>query len=424
MPEETAPVESSWSRARIEELLRTESFRYQRVPLPHGLATEGRDRSSTARLIFPDDLTGESVIDVGCSLGYFCFEARHRGAARVVGLDHEPENVRKARLLADVLGEPVEFRVADIERDPLEERFDHVLCLNVLHHLGDPLATLDRLVATTRRRLVLEVATLGAHDRRKLGTSWLATLGLSRLPAIMVGRGAAEKGLKQFYLTPRAVENLLCYRHGCFASVELMRSGFKNRFVVIGHKHRIRHLLVVAGPTAAGQSALIERLLRNQLPALNRRLGTDDGALWGSPLAAGRYSAPQPAEKDRMILDYDYLRAATKATKTFDRDPALDILDTADRVTVVTVWTPPAQLTDQLGAAMSAVKGRNRERLGALRDEYRDPHQVVAHYRAWLAFAAAKGADQMVVESTAEGVTVLLPEEWETRIAGPLLACA
>lgn len=424
MLDDTAYIEASWSRPRIEELLRTESFGYQRVPLPHGLATEGQDRSGTAKLIFPDNLAGQSVIDVGCSLGYFCFEARHRGAARVVGLDQGPENVRKARLLADVLGETVEFRVADVERDPLEERFDHVLCLNVLHHLRDPLAALDRLVATTRRRLVLEVATLGAHDRRNLGMSWFATFGLSRLPAIIVGRGAGEKGVKQFYLTPRAVENLLCYRHGCFASVELISSGYKDRFVVIGHKHRIGHLLVVAGPTAAGQSAVIERLLRNQLPALNRRLGTDDGALWGTPLAADRYAAPQPVEKDRMILNYDYLRAATSSPQSFERDPALDILDTADRVTVVTVWAPSDHLADQLSAVMGTVKGRNRERLGALRDKYRDPNPVVAHFRAWLAFAAVKGADSIVVQWSGEAVTILSPEEWETQIARPLLARA
>ena len=224
MTETPTPAGASWTKSAIEDLLRRESFKYQSVPLPHGLRTEGHDRAGTADLIFPDDLSGQSVMDVGSALGFFCFDARRRGADRVLGVDLEAENVRKARILAEVLSETVEFERRDIEHKPVEESFDHVLCLNVLHHLVDPILGLDRLIAVARRRLVLEVATFGAHDRRKLRMSRVEQMVLDRLPVVLVGSGASSEGIKQFYFTRHAMDHLLRFRRGCFASVETFPS--------------------------------------------------------------------------------------------------------------------------------------------------------------------------------------------------------
>ena len=69
-----------WSRERIEELLRTEDFKYHSVPLPHGLKTPGRDRSQSADAVLPKRLEGWSVLDFGAALGYFSFSAEERGA--------------------------------------------------------------------------------------------------------------------------------------------------------------------------------------------------------------------------------------------------------------------------------------------------------------------------------------------------------
>ena len=35
----------------------------------------------------PSDLTGKSVLDIGCSEGFFCRQVAKRGARRVVGID-------------------------------------------------------------------------------------------------------------------------------------------------------------------------------------------------------------------------------------------------------------------------------------------------------------------------------------------------
>lgn len=235
-------MNSSWSREQVEALLRSEPFGYQRIELPFGLATRGDDRRLTADRIFPADMTGKTVLDLGCNSGYFCFEALRRGASRVVGVDHSETAIRGARKLAECLGAKAEFLHRDWNTDPVTEVFDYVLCLNVLHHLDNPLLVLDQLIAVTRERLVMEMAGLGFHTvRRRLSIIPLVAVLFSRRPVIYVGRekkpvaGRAHPKVK-YYITEAALKNMLLRRNGEFTRVEHGKSQFKGRYLVIGHR--------------------------------------------------------------------------------------------------------------------------------------------------------------------------------------------
>jgi len=37
----------------------------------------------------PEDLTGKSVLDIGCNAGFYAIEMKRRGAARVLGIDSD-----------------------------------------------------------------------------------------------------------------------------------------------------------------------------------------------------------------------------------------------------------------------------------------------------------------------------------------------
>jgi 2-polyprenyl-3-methyl-5-hydroxy-6-metoxy-1,4-benzoquinol methylase len=233
---------TTWSRERVETLLASGTFGYQKIDLPYGLATDGDDRSVTAQQIFPDDLTGRTVLDLGCNTGYFCFEAIRRGAARVVGYDHSRSAIRKARLLADCLGVKVEFEVRDLNAFKVAEKFDYVLCLNVLHHLDNPLLVIDQMIAVTRERLVLEMAGLSFQTlRRRLFTASVSALFMGGAPVIYVGRQPHSPGSDgvpkvKYFITPKALSNILL-RHGkSFTRVERMKSRHKGRYLVLGHK--------------------------------------------------------------------------------------------------------------------------------------------------------------------------------------------
>ena len=123
---------TTYTKEQIEKVLREERFPYHRVELPFGLHTPGQDRSATRDRIFPASLAGKTVLDVGCALGYFSFEAEKRGAARVVGVELNEKRLRQAVLLKEILGSRVEFLQRDVLTEPPAEPFDCVCFLNVI----------------------------------------------------------------------------------------------------------------------------------------------------------------------------------------------------------------------------------------------------------------------------------------------------
>ena len=94
----------------------------------------------------PEDLRGKSVLDIGCNAGFYAFEMKRRGAARVVAVDTDPRYLAQAKLAAEVLGHDIELRELDVYRvAELGEKFDLVIFMGVLYHLRHPLLALDRL---------------------------------------------------------------------------------------------------------------------------------------------------------------------------------------------------------------------------------------------------------------------------------------
>lgn len=92
------------------------------------------------------DLSGKTVLDIGCNGGYFSIQMKRRGAARVLAVDSDSGYLEQARFAAHVTGVEIEFRQLDVYQvAELRERFDIVLFMGVLYHLRHPLLALDLL---------------------------------------------------------------------------------------------------------------------------------------------------------------------------------------------------------------------------------------------------------------------------------------
>ena len=92
----------------------------------------------------PQDLTGKSVLDIGCNAGFYSLEMKRRGAARVLGVDFDERYLAQARFAAEVRGVEIEFRQLSVyDVASLGEKFDLVIFMGVLYHLRHPLLALD-----------------------------------------------------------------------------------------------------------------------------------------------------------------------------------------------------------------------------------------------------------------------------------------
>ncbi|MEO7648940.1 MAG: DUF1698 domain-containing protein [Bryobacteraceae bacterium] len=116
----------------------------------------------TIRRCLPEDLTGKSVLDVGCNGGFYAVEAKRRNAARVLGVDAQRLHIRQARFVRRVLGLDIEFqRMSVYDLSPRTVgQFDITLALGLVYHLKHLVLALERLFLVTRDMLILETATL------------------------------------------------------------------------------------------------------------------------------------------------------------------------------------------------------------------------------------------------------------------------
>jgi tRNA (mo5U34)-methyltransferase len=131
----------------------------------HTLTTSGPHRTHRAMPVleqagFPRDLSGKSVLDIGCNAGFYSTWAWLRGARRVVGIDRSPHYIDQALLVREVLGltsAEIEFRVADghdLTADA--EVFDVVINMGVVYHLQNPMDFLTKIARLTRELMFLE----------------------------------------------------------------------------------------------------------------------------------------------------------------------------------------------------------------------------------------------------------------------------
>jgi tRNA (mo5U34)-methyltransferase len=109
----------------------------------------------------PQDLSGRSVLDIGCNAGFYSIEMKRRGAARVLGIDEDARYLEQARFAAQVCGTEIEFRQLSVYRlAELAEHFDLVLFMGVLYHLRYPLLALDLIRQHVARDLLVFQAML------------------------------------------------------------------------------------------------------------------------------------------------------------------------------------------------------------------------------------------------------------------------
>jgi len=91
------------------------------------------------------DWRGLTVLDVGCGGGYTCEFLAQRGAV-VTGIDQSAACIEAAIAHAKLSKLAIDYHAGVAEQLPFEgDRFDVVVCVDVLEHVADPAATVAEI---------------------------------------------------------------------------------------------------------------------------------------------------------------------------------------------------------------------------------------------------------------------------------------
>jgi len=113
----------------------------------------------------PESIEGAEVLDVGCNAGFYSFEMKKRGAARVLGIDVDDRYLNQARFASKTLNEEIEFEKRSVyDVDQIPGQFDYVLFMGVFYHLRYPLFALDKVIKKVCGRLVFQTMVRGSAD--------------------------------------------------------------------------------------------------------------------------------------------------------------------------------------------------------------------------------------------------------------------
>ncbi|MFT4305077.1 MAG: class I SAM-dependent methyltransferase [Candidatus Woesearchaeota archaeon] len=225
----------------MKNFIKKEGLGYQSIKLRDTIKTKGHDRSELIKKAFPKTLKNKSLLDVGCYLGYFCLEASKRGAKEVKGLDVDPEKIRNAKKIAEIKRRKIKFEIKDIELLEETKAYDYVLCLNLLHHLNEPIKVINKLINITKDTLILEIATLGTHDYRKLSISKRFAKEFSKKPLIYVNKGVLPTnrgGNQKYFFSEESIRRILSEHKKLFSEIKIINSDFKTRKIIIAKKEK------------------------------------------------------------------------------------------------------------------------------------------------------------------------------------------
>jgi len=122
----------------------------------------------------------KTVVDLGCNFGFYSFYAARKGAARVVGIDSDPDVIRGCQILARHYRIPnVEFRVADFIYGDVAGTYDIAMMVdfigkNVIRK-EKLLPCLSGFMELSRQRIFTSFSPeYDIHSELRLTPAWVA----------------------------------------------------------------------------------------------------------------------------------------------------------------------------------------------------------------------------------------------------------
>ena len=150
-------VKTFLTKEKVEEFLKeleTKKYDkyYQTIDLPFGLKIQGYnadyEHKTWEKIKDIYDFKDKKIADIGGFHGFFSFNMCEKGGNAIV-LDSYVGAVETGIKIARLKGLEVKFKVFDVEKDEIPEKYDLILFTNISHHMKDVKKTFDNLFKHT-----------------------------------------------------------------------------------------------------------------------------------------------------------------------------------------------------------------------------------------------------------------------------------
>jgi len=120
------------------------------------------------RNAIPEDLSGATVLDIGCNGGFYSMKMKQRGAEYVLGIDIDDRYLDQARFAAQTLELDIDFQKRSVYAvQEIAGEFDYVLFMGVFYHLRYPLYALDQVIKKVKGKLIFQTMIRGSEQVRQ-----------------------------------------------------------------------------------------------------------------------------------------------------------------------------------------------------------------------------------------------------------------
>lgn len=149
---------------------------------------------------------GLECLDIGCHEGFYSLAMAKHGM-HVTGMDAREENLRRARFVAEAMGEAnVRYKQGRVETLAHDEgrKYDLTLFLGVLYHVEDPMLCLRQVAAVTGELCVIETQVVDEVEGFTEWGSWAWKRPYNGIIALVDETGEFKNGNRETGVTPMA----------------------------------------------------------------------------------------------------------------------------------------------------------------------------------------------------------------------------